>query len=69
MLAHRPAPSPHLRPAPPTPGVLAVRRELAANSVPVVPGGGTVEYVNPTEHVDLADVEHREEGGTPASVI
>lgn len=53
---------------PGTPGVLAVRRELVRNSVPVVPGGGTVAYVNPTEHVYLADVVHREEGGTPAIV-
>jgi len=27
-----------------------------------------VAYVNPTEHVYLTDVEHREEGGTPAIV-
>ena len=33
-----------------------------------MPGGGTVAYVNPTEHVYLDDVEHREEGGTPAIV-
>jgi hypothetical protein len=48
--------------------VLAVRRDLVTNTVPVVPGGGSVEYVTPTEHVYLADVEHREEGGTPAIV-
>ncbi len=53
---------------PGTPGVLALRRGIARNTVPVVPGGGTVEYVNPDEHVYLADVEHREEGGTPAIV-
>jgi len=50
---------------PGTPGVLVARRELFTNRVPSVPGGGTVEYVNPTEHVYLSDVEHREEGGTP----
>jgi hypothetical protein len=33
-----------------------------------MPGGGTVAYVNPDEHVYLADPEHREEGGTPAIV-
>jgi hypothetical protein len=33
--------------------------------VPDVPGGGTVAYVNNTEHDYLTDVEHREEGGTP----
>jgi len=53
---------------PGTPGVLAARRELFRNRVPSVPGGGTVAYVNPTEHVYLADIEHREEGGTPAIV-
>jgi selenocysteine lyase/cysteine desulfurase len=53
---------------PGTPGVLAVRRELLHNRVPVVPGGGTVAYVNPTEHRYLTDVEHREEGGTPAII-
>ena len=53
---------------PGTPGVLVARRELFRNRVPTVPGGGTVAYVNPTEHVYLDDVEHREEGGTPAIV-
>ncbi|MEL6894226.1 MAG: aminotransferase class V-fold PLP-dependent enzyme, partial [Actinomycetota bacterium] len=50
---------------PGTPGLLVARRELFANRVPVVPGGGTVAYVNPSEHDYLDDVEHREEGGTP----
>jgi selenocysteine lyase/cysteine desulfurase len=50
---------------PGTPGVLVARRELFTNTVPVVPGGGTVAYVNPTEHRYLDDIEHREEGGTP----
>ena len=53
---------------PGTPGVLVARRDLFRNRIPTVPGGGTVAYVNPTEHVYLADVEHREEGGTPAIV-
>ncbi|MGH2756003.1 MAG: aminotransferase class V-fold PLP-dependent enzyme, partial [Actinomycetota bacterium] len=35
------------------------------NSVPVVVGGGTVAYVNPTEHRYIDDPAHREEGGTP----
>jgi hypothetical protein len=48
--------------------VLVARRALFHNRVPSVPGGGTVAYVNPTEHVYLDDVEHREEGGTPAIV-
>jgi hypothetical protein len=53
---------------PGTPGVLIVRRELLANTVPDVVGGGTVLYVNPEEHVYLDDPVHREEGGTPAIV-
>jgi selenocysteine lyase/cysteine desulfurase len=53
---------------PSTPGVLAVRRELLRNRVPDVPGGGTVAYVNPTEHRYLDDPVQREEGGTPAIV-
>ena len=53
---------------PGTPGVLVVRRQLLTNRVPVVPGGGTVMYVNPTEHRYLDDPTHREEGGTPAIV-
>ncbi|GGL38385.1 aminotransferase class V-fold PLP-dependent enzyme [Phycicoccus endophyticus] len=61
--------SPHkLIGGPSTPGVLAARRELFANRVPVVPGGGTVAYVNPEEHAYLSDPAHREEGGTPAIV-
>jgi selenocysteine lyase/cysteine desulfurase len=53
---------------PGTPGVLVARKDLFANRVPSVPGGGTVAYVNPVEHRYLADPEHREEGGTPAIV-
>jgi selenocysteine lyase/cysteine desulfurase len=58
--------SPHkLVGGPGTPGLLLARRELFTNAVPGVPGGGTVAYVNATEHRYLDDVEHREEGGTP----
>ena len=53
---------------PGTPGILVARRELFRNRVPSVPGGGTVAYVNPSEHRYLEDIEHREEGGTPAIV-
>ncbi|MEO6501708.1 MAG: aminotransferase class V-fold PLP-dependent enzyme [Jatrophihabitantaceae bacterium] len=53
---------------PSTPGVLIARRELLTNRVPVVPGGGTVAYVNPAEHRYLSDPTQREEGGTPAIV-
>jgi len=61
--------SPHkLIGGPGTPGVLIARRELFTNSVPAVPGGGTVAFVNPSEHRYYTDIEHREEGGTPAIV-
>ncbi len=81
MTPHRPGPSAELDykdaivlsphkfiGGPGTPGVLVGRRELFRNRVPAAPGGGTVLYVNPLEHVYLADPEHREEGGTPAIV-
>ena len=61
--------SPHkLIGGPGTPGVLVARRELLENRVPVVPGGGTVTYVNWREHDFHDDVETREEGGTPEIV-
>lgn len=53
---------------PGTPGVLVARRDLLANRVPSVPGGGTVTYVNANTHHYTADAEHREEGGTPAII-
>ncbi|MET8763348.1 aminotransferase class V-fold PLP-dependent enzyme [Lentzea sp. NPDC004782] len=53
---------------PQTPGVLVVRRELVANAVPTVPGGGTVAFVRPDGHRYLDDPVAREEGGTPAIV-
>lgn len=53
---------------PGTPGLLVARRSLFTNRVPSIPGGGTVAYVNPGEHRYLADIEAREEGGTPAIV-
>ncbi len=61
--------SPHkLIGGPGTPGVLVARKDLFTNRVPAVPGGGTVQYVDPFEHQYLDDAEHREEGGTPAIV-
>jgi len=61
--------SPHkLIGGPSTPGVLIARRGLLRNRVPDVPGGGTVAYVNPSEHRYLDDPVQREEGGTPAIV-
>jgi len=53
---------------PGTPGVLVLNHAVAHNTVPVVPGGGTVAYVNSLEHRYLTDPAHREEGGTPAII-
>lgn len=53
---------------PGTPGVLVVKRKLMTNTVPTVPGGGTVSYVSPANHTYLEDPAHREEGGTPAII-
>jgi selenocysteine lyase/cysteine desulfurase len=53
---------------PGTPGVLVVNHAVAHNTVPVVPGGGTVAYVNSHDHRYLLDPAHREEGGTPAII-
>ncbi len=53
---------------PGTPGVLVVKRRLLSHRVPVVPGGGTVAYVNAHEHRYIDDLVHREEGGTPEIV-
>jgi selenocysteine lyase/cysteine desulfurase len=61
--------SPHKFPGgPQTPGVLVVRRELVRNTVPTVPGGGTVEFVDAAGHRYLDDPVAREEGGTPAII-
>ena len=53
---------------PGTPGVLVVKRDLLRNTVPTVPGGGTVSYVSAAGHEYLTDPVHREEGGTPAII-
>jgi len=53
---------------PGTPGILVVNHAVAHNTVPVVPGGGTVAYVNSLDHRYLLDPAHREEGGTPAII-
>lgn len=53
---------------PGTPGVLVVKRELLSNKVPSSPGGGTVAYVGPRNHMYITDPVHREEGGTPAII-
>ncbi len=54
---------------PGTPGVLVVKKNLLNNRVPVVPGGGTVAFVNGFgDHDYLDDPQAREEGGTPAII-
>jgi selenocysteine lyase/cysteine desulfurase/tRNA(Ile)-lysidine synthase TilS/MesJ len=51
---------------PGTPGVLVVKKHLLQNAVPAVPGGGTVFFVKHDGHPRyLANIEEREEGGTP----
>jgi selenocysteine lyase/cysteine desulfurase len=53
---------------PQAPGLLVANRELFRGRVPVEPGGGTVLYTSPWEWRYLADLQHREEGGTPPIV-
>lgn len=53
---------------PGTPGVLVAKRHLFKNTVPAVPGGGTVVYVSSADHRYVEDPVHREEGGTPAII-
>lgn len=52
---------------PGTPGVLIFNTSLYDNPVPDHPGGGTILYSNPWKERDyIADIETREDGGTPA---
>lgn len=52
---------------PGTPGVLIINKKLCCNLVPDHPGGGTVSYTNPWNFREyIADIEQREDGGTPA---
>jgi selenocysteine lyase/cysteine desulfurase len=53
---------------PGTPGILVVKRRLLRNSVPSVPGGGTILFVSPHAHRYHPDPVLREEGGTPEIV-
>lgn len=53
---------------PGTPGVLVAKRHLFGNTVPSIPGGGTVEYVSPWGVRYDGEPEHREEGGTPGII-
>ena len=48
-------------------GVLIFNKELYHNTVPDLPGGGTVRWTNRwNEYAYLDDIEAREDGGTPA---
>jgi selenocysteine lyase/cysteine desulfurase len=52
---------------PGTPGVLVFDSKLYHNKVPDMPGGGTVDWTNPWgQHKFVANIEAREDGGTPA---
>ncbi|MES1182366.1 MAG: aminotransferase class V-fold PLP-dependent enzyme, partial [Myxococcales bacterium] len=53
---------------PSTPGLLIAKRRLFQNSVPTVPGGGTIAYVNADVQRYTPDIASREEAGTPAIV-
>ncbi|XP_067945112.1 probable cysteine desulfurase, partial [Watersipora subatra] len=53
---------------PQTPGLLIAKKHLFKNKVPVITGGGTVNYVYSEGHEYLSDIEAREEGGTPSII-
>ena len=59
--------SPHkLIGGPGTPGVLICKKSLFQGGLPVVIGGGTVDYVTKKKQKYIDHIESREEGGTPA---
>jgi len=47
------------------PGILVAKKALFTGRTPTEPGGGTVLYVTPWNHLYAPDVEARESGGTP----
>ena len=51
---------------PGTPGILVFNPILYSLSTPSTAGGGTVTYVSSSEHHFTADIEAREDAGTPA---
>lgn len=53
---------------PGSPGVLAMKKRLAGNQVPIEPGGGTVFFVTDSSHTYHYNPEEREEGGTPSII-
>jgi selenocysteine lyase/cysteine desulfurase len=61
--------SPHKFPGGPgTPGVLVAKRWMFRNTVPSVPGGGTILFVSPGGHSYHPEPSIREESGTPTIV-
>jgi len=51
---------------PGTCGVLIFNKKIYKNALPDQPGGGTILYSNPWKvHEYIANIEHREDGGTP----
>src|ERR1700744_904272 len=51
---------------PGTSGVLIFNKKIYRNTIPDQPGGGTIVYSNPWKvHEYVADIEQREDGGTP----
>ncbi|NVK33822.1 MAG: aminotransferase class V-fold PLP-dependent enzyme [Rhodobacteraceae bacterium] len=58
--------SPHKFPGGPgSTGVMIVRDAIARRQSPTLPGGGTVSFVSPWDHVYSSSLSNREEGGTP----
>lgn len=58
--------SPHkLLGGPGSAGLLLAKKRLLTNSVPVVPGGGTVFFVSRDAHSYIQNTVEREEAGTP----
>ncbi|MFT7688256.1 MAG: selenocysteine lyase/cysteine desulfurase [Candidatus Azotimanducaceae bacterium] len=61
--------SPHkLVGGPGTPGILIAHKKIFKNRIPVVPSGGTVDFVSRSRQSYLSNIESREEGGTPGIV-
>lgn len=46
-------------------GVMLIRKDAIFETIPTLPGGGTVRFVSPSGHDYSPNVEAREEGGTP----
>ncbi|SDW67971.1 aminotransferase class V-fold PLP-dependent enzyme [Roseicitreum antarcticum] len=58
--------SPHKFPGGPgASGILILRKDAVSRTHPVHPGGGTVRFVSPTDHVYSDSLAEREEAGTP----